>query len=137
MRKFISLSIALSFIVTPAFASDIDIAGTWWSEGKGAKVEISDCGDGTPCGILVWTDEGNPLDANNPDEALRGQPLIGAKVFWGFKRKGSKWKSGKLYDARSGKTYKSKLVLNDDGSLAVNGCVAFICDGESWTRVEE
>lgn len=137
MRKFISLSIVLSFIAAPAFGSDIDIAGTWWSEAKDAKVEVSDCGDGTPCGILVWTEDGNPLDANNSDPDLRNIPLIGSKMFWGFKRKGDKWKSGKIYDARSGKTYKSKLSLNDDGILEVRGCVGFICQGEDWTRVVE
>ena len=122
---------------TPALAADINIAGLWYTENKDAKIEVADCGDGTPCGRLVWTKNGNPLDGNNPDPALRDKPLIGAKMFWGFEQKGAKWKGGKIYDARSGKTYKSKLKLNEDGSLDVRGCVAFICDGETWTRVED
>ena len=42
------------------------------------------------------------------------------------------FKGGKIYDPRSGNTYKSNLYLNDDGSLKVEGCLAFICDGEEW-----
>lgn len=137
MKKLVTLSIALSFLAAPALASDLEIAGVWWSEAKDAKVEISDCGDGTPCGILIWTIDGNPLDTENPDPALRDKSLIGAKMIWGFTAKKNKWKNGKIYDARSGKTYKSKLTLKDDGSLAVRGCVSVFCDGEDWTRAEE
>lgn len=125
------------FLPVPAFAADIDVAGIWWTEDKGAKVEITDCGDGTPCGSLIWTEEENPLDGNNPDPALRDKPLIGAKMFWGFKAKKDKWTGGKIYDARSGKTYKSKLKLNEDGSLNLKGCIAFICQGETWTRAAD
>lgn len=131
------LSVFLLLIPGTAFASDIDIAGTWYTQAKDAKVEISDCGDGTPCGSLIWTEDGNPLDANNPNPELRDKPLIGANMFWGFKAKKNKWSGGKIYDARSGKTYKSKLKLLDDGRLDVRGCVAFICEGETWSRVAD
>lgn len=133
------LLISALLLLTPvsSFADDLDVAGIWWTESKDAKVEVKDCGDGTPCASLIWTKDGNPLDANNPDPALRDQPLIGQKMFWGFKRKGSKWKSGSLYNARSGKTYSAKLKLNSDGKLEVRGCVGFLCDGEDWTRAAE
>jgi len=136
MQKFLPAALFFSLLSATAFASDMEIGGVWWTQAKDAKVEITDCGDGTPCGRLIWTEDGNPLDANNPDPELRDKPLIGAKMFWGFKRSGKKWKSGKIYDARSGKTYKSKLKLRSNGKLDVSGCVAFFCDGETWTRVE-
>lgn len=139
MRKIISLCLILPFLAAPAFASDIDIIGTWLVEDGSGKVEISDCGDGTPCGALVWTDPAqgdNPIDANNPDPALRDRTLIGTPLFWGFERKKDKWSSGKIYDARSGKTYKSKLKLNEDGTLKVKGCIGPICQGEIWTLAD-
>ena len=46
------------------------------------------------------------------------------------------FKGGKVYDPRRGKTYKSKLHLNDDGTLRVEGCLAFICDGENWRPLD-
>ena len=42
------------------------------------------------------------------------------------------FKGGKIYDPRSGNTYKSNLYLSQDGILKVEGCLAFICDGEEW-----
>ena len=42
------------------------------------------------------------------------------------------FKGGKIYDPRSGNTYKSNLYLAQSGILKVEGCLAFICDGEEW-----
>lgn len=120
-----------------AHAGDLSIAGIWWTESKDAKVEITDCGDGTPCASLYWAKEGSPKDVNNPDASLRDRDLIGSKMFWGFTQKGDKWKNGQLYNARSGKTYKAKLKVNSSGELEVRGCVGFLCDGENWTRVTD
>ena len=111
--------------------------GIWLVESGNGKVEIKDCGDGTPCGTLVWINKANgkgDLDINNADAALRQRPLLGSAVFWGFKKKGNGWKSGKIYDAESGKTYKSKIKLNEDGSLLVKGCVGPICKSQIWIR---
>ena len=42
------------------------------------------------------------------------------------------FKGGRIYDPRSGNSYKSNLYLNDNGILKVEGCLAFMCDGEEW-----
>ena len=111
--------------------------GIWLVESGNGKVEIKDCGDGTPCGTLVWINKANgkgDLDINNVDTALRQRPLLGSAVFWGFKKKGKSWKSGKIYDAESGKTYTSKIKLKEDGRLQVKGCVGPICKSQIWVR---
>jgi len=139
MQKILSSALFLSLVGTPAFASDIDIAGVWYTEDKGAKVEVTDCGDGTPCGNLIWFEpdgSGVTNDFYNPDPELQKQPLIGSRVFWGFKPKKNRWHKGRIYDAGSGKTYKSKLQLAEDGTLKVKGCVGPICQTQIWTRVE-
>ena len=123
-----------------ASAQSLDIEGTWFTKDNEAKVEVSDCGDGTPCGKLVWFDPnlgGDNRDMNNPDPELQGRPLLNTAVFWGFERSKNKWKSGKIYDAQSGKTYKSKLELQDDGTLKVKGCVGPICQGQTWVKVPD
>ena len=141
MRNIFVTALISGLFSGTAFASDLDIEGLWWTESKDGKVEISDCGDGTPCGTLNWAadavDGTPPLDSNNPDPELQTRSLYETPMIWGFKRKKDKWSSGKIYDARSGKTYKSKLKLQDDGSLKVRGCVGPICQGETWTRVED
>jgi len=138
MRLILLFFVCLFMSPFSALASEIDIAGTWLVEDGSGKVEVADCGDGTPCGTLIWTDpaQGEPIDGNNPDPELRNRSLIGTDLFWGFKRKKTKWSSGKIYDARSGKTYKSKLQLKEDGTLRVKGCIGPICQGETWTRVD-
>ena len=136
--------ILLTFLTLPlavmAHATDLNIAGIWVTEAGDAHVKIEDCGDGTPCGRLVWFQSNKgmtELDIYNPDYDLRGQPLLGTQIVWDFESKGDKWKSGKIYDAGKGKIYKSKLSLNPDGSLKVRGCVGPICDGQNWTRLQK
>ena len=41
--------------------------------------------------------------------------------------------SGRIYDPKSGKTYRS--VLERDGAaLTVKGCIAIFCKTQTWTR---
>jgi uncharacterized protein (DUF2147 family) len=135
------LSLAtFSFLALAATAHATDgkaVYGKWLTESGSAVVEIKDCGDGTPCGTiirLVNADE-TVLDTENPDPEMAKKPLVGAPMLWGFKPKSDKWSSGKIYNAENGKTYKSKLELQDDGTLKVKGCVGPICQGQIWTAV--
>lgn len=146
MKYFLLSAMLLCFVSTalaneaekPAGASvSLGINGVWRVESGNGQVEVKDCGDGTPCGTLIWINEthgSSTLDANNQDPSLRQRPLIGSPVFWGFKKKGDTWKSGYIYDAESGKTYKSKMKLKN-GDLIVKGCVGPICQSQSWVRV--
>jgi uncharacterized protein (DUF2147 family) len=73
-------------------------------------------------------------DVRNPDPALRSKPLVGLRILSGFTGKDDRWDEGRIYDPQSGKSYRSKLRLNKDGSLNVSGCIAFLCKTQSWTR---
>lgn len=129
--------LALAQTPTDSTSPTTAIDGLWMVESGNGKVEVKDCGDGTPCGTLVWINKANgksDVDINNSDPALKDRPLIGSAVFWGFKQKGDKWKSGQIYDAESGKTYKSKIKLNEEGELEVKGCVGPICKTQTWVR---
>lgn len=137
MRYFYKLSVTLLFGLSANAAQALDISGTWAVEAGNAIVEITDCGNATPCGQIAWleaSDDAPLTDTQNPDPNLRDRPLIGSPLLWGYKAKDKKWKSGKIYDAESGKTYKSKLELLEDGTLKVKGCVGPICQSQVWTR---
>jgi uncharacterized protein (DUF2147 family) len=132
-------------IAVPAFAhggahlEGTDVYGTWLVGSGSAHVEISDCGDGTPCGTLVHINAPNAaslLDDKNPDAELAKKPLIGSRMLWGFEAKKSKWSGGRIYDAESGKDYKSKIQRQEDGTLEVKGCVGPFCQSQTWTKVE-
>ena len=134
------LTSTIAMITSPAFAADgKDVLGVWKVATGSALVEIKDCGDGTPCGTLVHInapDAATVLDDKNPDPTLAKKPLLGSRMLWGFEAKKSKWSGGRIYDAESGKDYKSKIQLQDDGTLDVKGCVGPFCQSQTWTRSE-
>lgn len=140
MMKF---AIAAAALIAPAAMADPhDVYGTWLTAAETAALEISDCGDGTPCGAVVWLDpealrEGltpeTAVDENNPDEALRSRPVIGMQMLAEFERKKRDWRSGTIYDPESGKTYGSRIKRLDDGNLQVKGCIGPICQTQVWT----
>lgn len=118
----------------PALAAQ-PIAGRWTTVGGKAVVQITPCGP-VMCGridrILKPTPGRPETDINNPDAQLRGRPLVGLVLLSGFKQAGEHWK-GTIYDPESGKSYNSKASRNSDGTLKVQGCVAFICRTQIWT----
>jgi len=152
MRRFTNLWTYLPFIVfsvfmgiyfTPLASAQTleNVGGVWLTEAKNGHVEIADCGDGTPCGHLIWVelnpDGSVPNDANNPDDDLSSQSLIGVKMLHSFKLKGERWRRGKIYNPSDGKTYGSSLKRLDADRLQVKGCVGPICKKQVWTRVEQ
>lgn len=74
------------------------------------------------------------IDRRNPDESLRDRPLIGLELLYGFVYdKDRKYKDGRIYDPRNGKTYRCKMEIKEDGSLKVGGYIkiGFIKIGKS------
>ena len=136
MKKYI-LFLILSFLNSNIFADD-NIFGYWLT--SGSIVEIENCNNQV-CGkiVTVFVEDGvdpeSILDDNNKDKSLRKRTIIGIDLLSEFeiKNKDQKtFKGGRIYDPRSGNSYKSNLYLNDNGILKVEGCLAFMCDGEEW-----
>jgi uncharacterized protein (DUF2147 family) len=75
---------------------------------------------------------GKPVDANNPDPALRNRPIEGIILLSGFKESGDEWE-GQIYDPRAGKTYRSTLKKQPDGTLRVKGCLGPFCRAVKFT----
>jgi uncharacterized protein (DUF2147 family) len=129
---------ALSLLATSAAAGAAPpaVQGLWLTDDHKGLVRIGPCG-GSLCGTIAKvadTSGGAPkTDIHNPDARLRNRPILGLSVLTGFENAGSYWK-GRAYDPKSGKTYRSTLELNPDGSLKVSGCILFICQSQRWTR---
>lgn len=130
----VSMVAAAAMLSAPAFAAQ-PIAGRWTTLGGKAIVQIMPCG-ATMCGridrILKLTPGRPDTDVKNPDTQLRDRPLVGLVLLSGFKQAGEHWQ-GTIYDPESGKSYSSKVSRNVDGTLKVQGCVAFICRTQIWT----
>jgi len=113
------------------------VAGLWLTDDRKGVVRIAPCGQQL-CGYIAQVLDRAPnvptTDVNNPDPKLRKQPLVGLRTLWGFSRTENLWEGGRAYDPKSGKSYRSTLQLNADGTLKVTGCVLFVCDSRRWTR---
>ncbi len=115
------------------------ITGRWRTMRHGALVDIVNCGDGSPCGVLSWVAadiaQGAVTDARNPNRDLRGRALIGVPILWGFQPAEGGWESGRLYNPDTGQTFRSSVRLLAARQLRVTGCLGPLCRTEVWTRV--
>lgn len=132
MKRLLILA-ALAAIAAPAHAAT-PIAGRYLTQDGAALVEVGACGNSV-CGRIARVLKASPgapaTDVNNRDAALRTRPIVGMPVLSGFADAGRDWR-GHIYDPRNGKTYKSIVSRNPDGSLKVQGCIAFLCQTQVW-----
>ena len=113
--------------------------GDWITQSGLGKVRITPCGPAL-CGAVIWMKQpldpetGQPQkDGKNPDPALRNRPAIGLQIIKGMKPAGDgRWAGGTIYDPQTGRTYASKLTVNPDNTLKVEGCIAFVCQAQTW-----
>jgi uncharacterized protein (DUF2147 family) len=128
----------IGMLLALAAASPATVAGLWLNDDRKGLVQIAPCGRKL-CGTIVKVLDRDPkapkTDIHNPDPKLRGRTIVGMPVLTGFEGSGGSWKGGRAYDPESGKSYRSFLELQPDGSLKVSGCILFICEARRWTRV--
>lgn len=122
-----------------AHADEHDVWGLWYTPDRMSIIEISDCGDGSPCGVVTWvnTEHGMTVDSENRDHDLRGRPMIGVTLLHGFEKAAHRWGSGAIYNPENGRTYRARLELESNDLLAVSGCLGPICKKLHWERAEE
>lgn len=135
----LSRKIWVAFAAAPTLSVSAQAAapvtGRWVTESKDGIVEIYQCG-ATVCGKLAKFLAPPPngvgqKDINNPNKALRGRTLLGMDILTGFKEAGNEWK-GRIYDPKSGKTYRSVVYKGKSGNLVVKGCIGPFCQSQSW-----
>lgn len=127
--------------VAGALGADSGIYREWSTPENGARIRLAPCANDATraCGTIVWLKQaqdanGHPMrDIANPDPDLRGRALVGLLLVRDFRQSGpGRWTGGKIYDPNSGRTYASKLSVNVDGTLKVEGCVTIICQAQTW-----
>lgn len=136
MRRFLIGIFLLSSVAAAHGAGDI--SGNWRTQDGSAIIAFGPCGNqmcGNVAKVLVSRPGIPKTDVRNPDPALRNRPIQGLRVISGLHAKGDRWEGGRIYDPKSGKSYKSHVQLNPDGSLKVAGCLAVLCKAQRWTRV--
>ena len=133
-----------ALVATSAFAQ-LSPAGTWKTiDDKTGKprglVEISET-NGVYSGKLVKTfvDNGDKSKVcDKCTDARKDQPIIGMTILSGLRKSGdNEWSGGEILDPESGKIYKSKMALADDGAkLNVRGFIGVSLLGrtQTWLR---
>ena len=140
-RRIALLASIFLSIASQADSATVPVEGVWLSADGTGWIRI-EMGPNGPIGII----EGSPdpeqrkksdKDELNPDPELRDRLLLGLTIMDGFTFAGDgKWKSGRIYDPNSGKTYKCKLTLVDANTLELRGYIGISLLGrtETWTR---
>jgi len=87
------------------------------------------------------------LKEEAPDDAkcvkckgeFKNEPLIGLPILRGFKKGDDKWIDGLITDPEKGKTYNSKIWLDNDNpdQLKVRGYVGVFYRTQTWLRVKQ
>lgn len=147
---FLVFSLIMLLANAPAFAAGPDdILGVWLNQEKDANIEIFRCGE-KYCGKVVRLKDphypegskdgvpGTPkLDHNNPNPELRKAPVIGLQIVHDFAFAGdNRWKGGKVYDPKNGKTYSGKMTLVSPNELHLRGFIGISLIGRTavWSR---
>jgi len=130
------LAAAMLAFAAPVFAAS-PISGRWVTDDGSGIVAIASCGDSL-CGTLAKVLKGPPAgkpwtDFHNPDPKLQSRPLVGVPILTQLKPSGDGW-AGRIYDPKTGKSYRSVVARRDDGTLKVQGCIAILCQTMIWKR---
>ena len=130
MKKTI-LTLAVALMTAIAYAQDV--LGKWITEAGDAHVEIYKAGDKIN-GKIIWLEQGpDTKDKHNPDAKLKERKLMGVNILSGLTKGKEKWEGGKVYDPKSGKTYKCSIWLDGD-KLKVRGYLGVFHDTQTWKR---
>jgi len=146
----LSLFVLAALTAGAAIAANADdIVGVWFNGEKDAQIEIFKCG-GKYCGKIVWLKDPNypegskdgipgtpKIDHHNPDPAHRKDPIIELQIVHEFVFAGEdRWKDGRVYDPKNGKTYSGKMTLVSPRQLDLRGYIGISLIGRTatWTR---
>lgn len=139
------LVITASIGIAGILDADADkLLGTWEPGDGRSKIKIEKIGT-KYFGKIVWLKEPNDpdtkkpkLDKNNPDTAMRKNPIKGNRILKDFVYAGKKeWGSGTIYDPKNGKTYKCVINMKDDNTIDIRGYIGIKAIGrtDTWKRV--
>lgn len=132
-------------LATAAYAANNTPVGTWTqvddATGKPKSIiEITQQPDGTLQGTVkqvLFSDQGLHPICKKCEGDRHDKPVVGMVIMWGVKKDGNAWDGGQVLDPDSGKIYKVKLSLEDNGQkLDVRGYIGWSLFGrtQTWLR---
>mgnify|MGYP003945294095 CR=1 FL=1 len=143
MKRFSVLLLFIAISLT-AFSQNKDaILGHWVNPTGEAHIDIFKKGE-KYFGKIIWLkdpkDEKGKVktDFKNPEPSLTSRPILGLEILKNFSYHDGKWKDGKIYDPKSGKTYSCTITLKGANLISIRGYIGISLIGrsESWKRVK-
>lgn len=135
------IALCMTLITAGAAAAADPVQGDWVNPNGAVRIRIGPCPTKPQemCGIVAAIRDpaaARARDVNNVDPALKGRPMLGMPVLYGFKRdKPGRWTGGKVYAAKKGTTFDGVLTIRPDDTLKVEACVLpMVCSVQAWTR---
>ena len=142
MKKLFFVLLAL-FMVFNLSAQEEKVKGIYYNTEKTSKIKIFKATNGKYYGKIVWMEEPEKKDVENPDESKRNNPIMGMLLIKDFNYDKAKkqWTGGSIYDPGNGKTYDCFMWFDEgiDEILNVKGYVMgmkFAGRQVKWTRTE-
>lgn len=134
-RSFLFAGLAFGLAGTAQAQDPHNVFGTFTTQEGTSRVEITDCGDATPCGRISWIDPAAMEPGVTPQTATTktGDPVLGLLMLQSFKKKKKDWRGGTIYDPEADKTYAARLKRLASGDLQLKGCIGPICQTQIWT----
>lgn len=127
---------AFMLVASPASAAE-QVAGRWVTAEKDGVILIAACGKamcGTIERFLVPPPQGaDQRDINNPEPKLRTRRLLGLPILSGFTEDSELWR-GRIYDPKTGKSYRSVIRRKGANVLEVKGCIGPFCQTQLWRK---
>jgi uncharacterized protein (DUF2147 family) len=134
----IILTAALLVLLLPAYAQD-QIVGIWLTENGDSRVKIFKTGHqqyrGEIIGLKNPPNNGQATDRNNPDEALRGRPILGLPIIEKLIYKDGKW-YGEIYTPKKGKSFDATFSVHR-GNLTVRVSYMGFSREKTWTKISD
>ena len=122
-KRIRTVAFLLAWAGSATIASAAEPYGIWMRPSTGTQVDFYDCG-GKLCGKIVAVRD------------QRRKSEVGTVIMTGAaKSADNQWK-GDLLDTDNGKTYAGVATLRGSNALRLEGCLAFICQGETWSKVK-
>jgi uncharacterized protein (DUF2147 family) len=140
MKKLIALIIISFCLVNVGHSQAVTkdaVLGEWIPASKDGKITIFKTGD-KYFGKVSAGKNSEKKDANNPDEKLRTQPIIGSVILKNFEFTGKSWENGTIYDPNNGKTYSCNMKMKSPNELEIRGFIGISILGRTtvWTRAK-
>jgi uncharacterized protein (DUF2147 family) len=141
------LPIILMLAVFPLGAAELSPAGLWKTideisgrpKGLVRISEVNGQFEGKVERAFVKPGDDPAPRCEKCDGARHNQPVLGLKILWGLAKNGDEYQGGEILDPESGKVYRVKMKLFDDGKkLEVRGFIGISLLGRSqiWLREE-